>query len=109
MGGTATSSSLLPTFNLDWPVLLTILTCLGICCALGILAFLAMNQFEHDSSSSEDEKLVPVAVTIMPPQGNQGYAVQQTNWQQWEPASMQRPGGAGMPTTMVGPGMPTQR
>jgi hypothetical protein len=50
---------------------------------------------------------VPVAVTIMPPQANQGYAMQQTNWQQWEPASMQR-GGAGMPTTMVGPGMPTQ-
>jgi hypothetical protein len=94
--------------NIDTTVLLTVFTCIGICASLGILAFLAIKQTAHDSeSSSEDEKLVPVAVTIMPPQANQGYAMQQTNWQQWEPASMQR-GGGGMPTTMVGPGMPTQ-
>jgi hypothetical protein len=93
--------------HFDWTALLTILTCVGICASLAILGFLAMRQSEciSDSSSSEDEKLVPVAVTIMPPQAGQGYAVQQTNWQQYEPASMQqRPAGmvpGAMPTTMM--------
>merc|ERR1711948_16906 len=98
---------------IDWTVMLTVFTCVGIVASLGILAFLVMSQSHHhghhghhDSSSSDEDKLVPVAVTIMPPnQGN--YAVQQTNWQQWEPASLQqRPPGAvsgvNVATTVLG-------
>lgn len=86
-----------------WTKILTIVTCIGIVvtlCTLILLIRLHLNHHYESGSSSDEEKLVPVAVTIMPPQAQQQYQVHPTSWQAWEPGSMRNQGG--MPLQGVG-------